>query len=163
MNEGRTQNKCIVIWDLLHMLVLAFFFFFFFYWKPLISRACLSWRLCLVAYRLSDAFLKWPLHCWLLHTRVVCESLLSAIPQWASIFWIPLFPSYHLIMTKSMHLYNLQNDHVLLVAWFSSLLLGHNYCAISLLLGIKIAFSFLPQCTINIFKCVAFWLCYTWR
>lgn len=33
--------------------------FFSFYFKPLISRACLSWRPCLFAYRLSDAFIKW--------------------------------------------------------------------------------------------------------
>lgn len=51
------RSKYIVIWDLLHMLELAFFFFF--PWKALISRACLSWRLCLVAYRQSDAFIKW--------------------------------------------------------------------------------------------------------
>jgi hypothetical protein len=34
-------------------------FSFFFNYKPLINRACLSWRLCLFAYRLSDAFIKW--------------------------------------------------------------------------------------------------------
>lgn len=30
-----------------------------FYWEPLISRACLGWKLCLFAYRLSDACIKW--------------------------------------------------------------------------------------------------------
>lgn len=35
------------------------FFFPPFNWKPLINRACLSWKFCLFAYRLSDAFIKW--------------------------------------------------------------------------------------------------------
>lgn len=34
-------------------------FLLLFYLKPLISRASLSWRPCLFAYRLSDAFIKW--------------------------------------------------------------------------------------------------------
>lgn len=53
---GHKGSKYTAIWDLLRMLKLAFFSC---YWEPLISRACLRWRLCRFAHRLPDAFIKW--------------------------------------------------------------------------------------------------------